>query len=416
MAPSSKSPRRSRTLPPIRCLPAPCLLAVPGLLALGASGCSRTLESTDEGLAFLQVDLLTSNDTSEEDPAPFSSETTELELRVQALDRDAALHPVSASMSLRVRPGSIEGDDDFELVDGEWTGTVGIRNGFGPTRIWASDDLEKDTSRDHTWVAGVSDALWFAYPTIPEIQSTDDHETNQLEGEYTQLRVEDREVVVTAVGTDGFWAADVTDTHGEYNGLFLYTFSRPSYGDSESEGGDEGANVSVEVGDRLSLLSGVNQEYLATTQFSFPTYEAMEGETLEVPDAVEPSNADLCDDDAMEKLESLLVRLEGASIPADFQADSSSEDYTDYVEYGQWPLETGADCTVYADSSAIPDFYPTDYAGQDLDYVQGMLSEVWGKWILVVRSESDLSAAQSQAVHRTSASLPRGRRKARSRN
>ena len=56
-------------------------------------------------------------------------------------------------------------------------------------------------------------------------------------------------------------------------------------------------------GSQLSLLQGANQEYLATSQFSFPAYESFEDTLLPVPDYAVLDSTTACNDDMMEGLE-----------------------------------------------------------------------------------------------------------------
>lgn len=360
-------------------------LLIPAALALLAPGCHVTVSSDPNRVGFIQVQT-TSATGSEAEPMAFTSTGGDFDISVQLLDRDGKTLAQDAGMSVTARPGSIDGEGTIDLVDGKWSGTVTVKNGFGPTHIWVNDDMAGYQGRSPSWVTGVSDTLWFQYPTISEVQATSDHETNNLDREFAQLRLEDRQVVLTAVATDGFWAADITDGNGNYNGIYVYTFNRPDYELTEGE-----SELAVNVGDRLAELTGIDQEYLATTQLSFPTYAPAPGETLTVPDPVEITAALGCDDDEMEKLESLPVRISNALIPADFTDQASTEDYEDYVAYGQWPIDLG-ECTLYAENTTtVPDFFPTEHSGETLEYVQGMLSEVYGKWILKVRDSADIS-------------------------
>lgn len=357
------------------------------LLLLLAAGCHLPTPTVANGLSFLEV---TSEPVGSADaPADFTSDGLPVSVRVQALDRDASPLSLNARFTLSSRPGSVVGEDSIDVVNGTWEGTVTVKNGFGPTRIWVSDDLEKDTSREHTWITGVSDELWFDIPTIAQVQYTTDTETNQLEGEFSVFKTEGRQVAITYVSTDGFWAADLSSTWGEYNGLFVYTFNKPDY--ELTEGTEDSTNVYE--GDHLGSLDGSNQEYLATTQISFPTFTKADTSTLTIPDPIVLTETTACDPAEMEKVESLPVRVEDVQVPADFTSGSTSEDYSDYLAYGQWPIQVG-DCTIYVESTTtIPDFDPTEYAGKTLTSVEGMLSEVWGKIIIRPRSEADLVAS-----------------------
>jgi hypothetical protein len=87
-------------------------------------------------------------------------------------------------------------------------------------------------------------------------------------------------------------------------------------------------------------------------------------------------------------MEASRVRVSAGSIPTDFA--EGSEDYADFETYGQWPLQLGA-CKVYVESgSTAPDFWAPDHVGETLPSVEGMLKQIYDKWILVVVSAEDI--------------------------
>ncbi len=354
--------------------------------ALGLAGCTSTIAVDARRLSFLEVTSSEVFPGTEAAPAPFSADPVDVALRVRALDRDAQPLAVDAVLGVRVRPGTLDGPATVTLVDGAWEGTVTFRYGFGPTRVWFADDREGG-DRVPTWVAAVSDPLWSTLPTLAQIQASEDHETNPLAGEFAEVRTADRRVVVTAVGADGLWLTDLADPPGDYNALYVYTFNKPGYtAAEEGEYGDE-EERDVRVGDRLTVLSGIDQEYLATTQIAHPTYAFGDDAPAPVPDPVVLDAKTACDDRAMERLEASLVRAEGATIPTGEAA------WADWAAYGQWPLALGG-CTLWVESSGtVPDWSPPDHAGETLSHVQGMLSEVWGSWILLPRDPSDIAGA-----------------------
>jgi len=314
---------------------------------------------------------------SQEAPLPFSSDVTEVTIIAETLDHNGDHWDYNGNLTVETRPAKLEGSPWAEIVDGRWEGTVSIRNGYGPTRIWLSDKGEMSPADyEPTWATGVSDPLYFEFPTIGEMNRTDDPETNHLDGEFAELRIEDRSVIVTAVGTNGFWVSDTMDAQGEHNSLFIYSFSAP---------GEE-----IELGKRLTLLTGANQEYLATTQLSFPTFDVADEPAITPPAA---SNIeDHCGDEMLlEGYESAVVTVSGSSVPSGFGTDPNDEDYTDYLDYGQWPITLSNGCTLYVDSSVpCPGFRPTDSLA--LSNVSGLLNQVWDKWIILIRDGDDLPA------------------------
>jgi hypothetical protein len=309
-------------------------------------------------------------------PLPFSAEAQSFAVTVSTLDVHGDPYPLDATLALDVRPGRISGESSINLSKGVWSGDLAIEAGFGPTRIWAKD-ADDSGERAPSWAAGVSEAIWYQKPTIAQMQSSSDHETNQLEGEFAELLLADRQVAVTALDAAGFWASDVLDAPGNYSGLYIYTFQKPP---------DE-----VVVGAQLSLLGGQDSEYLASTQLSYPTVEVAVGVSLTPPEAVELSATACADDNEMEKLEGSKVRAINPTLPASFTVDS--DEYADFVDYGQWPITLGS-CTLYAESgSTVPDWYPPDHAGQTLDHVEGMIKEVYGKWIFTILDADGIGAA-----------------------
>lgn len=338
--------------------------------------CVATGERDRVEPSFLRVQLGEGVATGSADaPLPFSAEATDLAVAITALDIHGEPYPWAGTVTVKARPGRIEPSHLSLDESGSYAGSVSVEAGFGPTRVWALDE-DTDDDRVPGWAAGVTEPVWWALPTISEMQTTDNHESNQLAGEFAELRVVDREVVVTATDAAGFWASDLLDAPGNYSGVYVYTFNKPD---------DE-----VVVGAQLSLLTGQNQEYLGATQLAFPTVEVVEGTTLTPPSAVELSEATCADDDAMEKLEGSFVRALTPSIPASFTADSA--EYADYEEYGQWPLSFGA-CTLYVESGGtVPEYFPPDHAGATLTHVEGMVKEVYGKWIFTVLGPEGIGA------------------------
>ncbi len=369
--------------------PPPILLA--SVAACALSGCSKTV--TTERIEPTIIEVSVDGELGSPDaPLAFSGDTVSRTITVQTLDAAGQPYPFEGDLSVRVRPGKLDQAQWISVTGGQWTGTIDFHAAFGPTRIWASDEGDKDgsTGRLPSFATGVTEELHYAFPTIAELNRIDDHETNQLAGEFAELSIAERQVVVTEIGTNGFWCTDIADEAGSYNSLYVYTFSKP-------EGIWQGA--------RLVELTGNDQEYLATTQLSFPVYSAEEGSMLDVPEAIEIPVEATCDDDLMEAMESSLVTVTGASIPDDF--NEGSADYADYIEYGQWPIElAGGGCRIYVDSTVSTDFAPTDMAGQEVGDITGMLREIWGKWIITARGEGDIGAGSG--IDDVSMELPDG--------
>jgi hypothetical protein len=327
--------------------------------------------------AFIEVTLDGLAPGTREAPLPFTTAAMEVPVSVRTFDVHGDPYAFNGDLKPKVRPGLVESEPWISVTDGAWSGSISIRNGFGPTRIWLTDegDKDEDSGREASWGAGVTEALWFASPTIAEFQATDDPETNQLAGEFATVRASDRQIVVTARSAAGFWVTDIADAPGAYNSVFVYTFSRP--------------DDAYAVGARITLLTGIDQEYLASTQLSFPTLET-DGTMLEVPEGFELTG---CADDEMEGLEGTRVRVSDGEIAATFV--EGSEDFADFQQYGQWPLTFGS-CTLYVESgTTAPDFEPSTRAGQVIPRVEGMVKQIFDKWVLVVVDAEDIEAAAS---------------------
>ncbi len=324
---------------------------------------------------FVYVTVLTEDLGSAESPLAFTTDVVPLRVRVETLDVDGDPYPFTGDLSVKVRPGILEQEKWISLSEGVFEGDIELRNGFGPTRLWFSDEGDKDSStgRQPSFATGVTDPpLYYALPTLAEMNEIEDVESNQLAGEFAEIRALDRDVRVSAVGVNGYWITDMADEPGSYNNLFVYTFSKPS---------DE-----TLVGSRVTLLTGSNQEYLGSTQLSFPTYVIGDDELVTPPEPVLISASNCADLASLEGLESAIVRIEDVTVPAGFSG--TDEDYLDYVDYGQWPI---GDCFYVDNNVTIPDFVPT--AGLEIPYVQGILNQVFDKWILLPRDPDDLSVA-----------------------
>ncbi len=343
------------------------------MLFISLLGCSTPARVRVEP-SFVNVAITSGSVGTQDAPLAFSGSPLTYGLTVTTSDVNGDAYAFNGDLNLSVRPGSFTDDPVITLVDGTWSGNIQFKDGFGPTRVWATDQGDRDTSsgRVPSFAAGVSEAIYFAYPTIAEMQATDDVQTNQLEGEFAELRVADRQVVVIARDAAGFWASDLADAPGSGNYIYVYTFSRP--------------DDSLTLGAQLSELNGINQEYLASTQLSYPTL-GVTGATFDVPPANELTG---CDDAQMELLEGSRVSVTNGQIPSTFTPDSL--DYADFLTYGQWPLTYGS-CTVYVESgSTAQDFFPTEHVGETIGSVSGMLKEIFSMWVIVVIDGADIAS------------------------
>jgi hypothetical protein len=333
--------------------------------------CTEQIDVLRVEPTFIYVSLVTTDVGEVDTPLPFSSDPAAFDVRVEVLDANGDAWDYDGDLHVIVRPGKVSGSPVINVTDGVWEGSVDIYNGFGPTRIWFSDkgDLDSLSERPASFATGVTDPIYFDQPTIGEM-NRGDPATNQLNKEFAEIRADDRDVRVAAVGTNGFWVLDMDDDLGEHNGLFVYTFSRP--------------DLDVVVGRRISLLSGNNQEYLQTTQLSFPTYVVADDAEIDMPGPVNLEGVD-CEHEVLEGYESVIVELSDVSTPATFDPATDP----DFNEYGQWPL-SGGGCEFSVNSNiTVPGYVPE--GGQDYTYVRGMLTEIFGNWVITPRSAEDLS-------------------------
>jgi hypothetical protein len=365
-------------------------------------GCTQTVTSTlSDKMYFMEVSVEDTTDNTE--PLPFFAEPIERTLSVKTLDGNGDDFAFTGDLKVTVRPGRLASDQDpwvsvenGQIVEGDET--IRFQAAFGPTRIWLSDEGDKDqtSEREPTFATGVSEVLNFTFPTIAEFNKTTDtngeayiqNTTNHLVSEFTEVNLANRDVIATVVSPNGFWVTDVDDYNNSEDGgfasLYVYTFSKPT---------------GVEVGSRITKLTGGNQEYLGSTQLSFPEYEVDENLALDlVPEPKTLTTAQACntsnreyDNHRMESFESALVRIESATIAFNGDAD----EIADYLDYGQWPVtisDGSTPCTMYVDSSALSyAFDPIALDGTDIGAVTGVLNQIWSNWIIILTDDESLS-------------------------
>jgi hypothetical protein len=262
----------------------------------------------------------------------------------------------------------------FEMTGGKLDGLeVFVEACHGATTIWVEDAGGID--RTGTYAVGTTPILYFASPTIAQLQRTDDYESSALEGDFVELRVADREVVVTNVRRDGFYCQDLTEPDGAYGGVYVYTHNQP-----------EG----IEAGARLTELRGQADEFFGFTELGFPDYLA-DGELPEpAPFVIGLSR--LSDNDAMEEWEGSLVEVQDVRVcPTDEQ----------YELYDQWPvlLDPEGDCSdetatiLVAETAVFDELDPPSLAGATLSRVIGNQryhAAAEPSWMIVPRYASDV--------------------------
>ncbi len=265
--------------------------------------------------------------------------------------------------------------------------TFQIIHAYGPMRIWVEDcgswwNVAGGTSVNTvfgTFASGISDAVYFAGPTIKQMQMTDDNTTSPLvphsadicailsdpryaygedvsqqgyssepvlgivgtfvddNGELQNsgppnmgefFTINRGRMVVTALDNAGFFVTDISpdfSTEG-FNHLYIFNFNYP-----------EG----LEVGTELASLQGAPIEFTGTTQLQQPSWTVAKVEPSEAAPLPAPINIsasmyasslntygrNLSDKMNLEKLEGALVTMDNLAPATDFAihfADGSS--------------------------------------------------------------------------------------------
>lgn len=364
------------------------LLLTAAIAGLLIAGCVREAEpltgpksirvTFDEGSA--------QNLGSEEEPLPFSHDTTSFVIDIEVVGYDdATMTDLDGEVAILVRPGTVGTPHPatVELTGGVATDVyVEIKKSFGPTRIWIEDTEREGAS----WATGVSPMIRFEDPTLAQSQLPTGDDVSALVDSHVEIRAAGRELVVTHVASDGFYVSDLTDFPEPYGHMFAFSFSRPR---------------DLVAGDKLSSLAGNVDEYLAFTELSFPSW-LVESSGNELPAPITVTADDVCGGTAsMETLESAYVRVE--SVQTRFVDD---EDCTDFLEYGQWPVQLvveGAPCNPVEINVSSTYTVPglrfdeclegTLPAPRTFEFLQGMLRNNYAAepdWILELRGCEDL--------------------------
>ncbi|MDP6944429.1 MAG: hypothetical protein QF464_09795, partial [Myxococcota bacterium] len=213
---------------------------------------------------------------------------------VVAYGRDGEPFPYRGPITVRVTPGVVaDGETRHLMEDGRIDGLeVYLARSFGHTHVWVeadgywprpdaasygqcSDGLDNDANglvdladpgcRDETddieapvsLASGVSPGLWFADPTLRDLQRSDPIviSTSPLVGE--QVQVARGNLVVTNVVNNGFYVVDLEHNQPDalFTSLFVFTYSKPK---------------DLLYGDKLCGFSGAVQEHVGHTQVVFP--------------------------------------------------------------------------------------------------------------------------------------------------
>jgi hypothetical protein len=386
---------------------------------------------------------------------------------------------------LSVRPGRLSlgtadgvAITDVLLTDGRRQDiAVTLTGAFGETRVWAEDlgylprmtlgtvsacsdgvdndgdglfdmadsgcvDGNDDSELSGSGAAGVSPPLYFRNPSLAEVQGY--QALTPFDGE--SVTVDQGNMVVTRVTSDGMYVTDVGDTSGRgYNHMFIFNFSTPTSvpvceadeGESLSCSGVQ--PVALRVCDRLRKVSGIMSEFYKFTEMSFPTWEltlwdpAVDGPCT-VPEPY-PLTADVLRNNgsiSIEGLEGALVRVTGVQLPdpakdfkdcdlnddgaVDFRdygtnacsaeclcreacdADTLCVELTQFNEFAQWPVKVGTAGAVklwVSTNASVASFNPFDASvPRTMPAITGVLRNLSflrpTAWILEPRCIDDL--------------------------
>jgi hypothetical protein len=279
--------------------------------------------------------------TSADNPLAFSIEGHSFEISVTAMGYDH--EPISdfeACLQLHLTSGILEEVSPTGGANGCPAGTLPVSSGtanasvlvsraYDQLRIWASD--EGTANEAGSFASGSTDAIHTRLPTVAQVQASDSTIESPLQHQYVHFLGYDpeipeshrRELVVTTITNDGFYVTDRSDAPGSFNSMFVFSFSRPD---------------DLLVGDRLSKLAGIVNEFLGFTELQFPTWTVeSSGNQIGEPAVLDPSI--VCIGSEMEAWESSVVRVD--TILTDV---TRASDCVDYNEYGQWPALLPGEC------------------------------------------------------------------------
>jgi len=279
--------------------------------------------------------------TTADAPLPFTTEGHSFDLTVTAMLSAQDTFPgFEGCLPVHLTSGILESLDTPAGAASCPTGSVPVSNGVGSAtvlvsraydqlRIWVSD--EGTAAEPGSFASGSTDAIYTRLPTVAQVQESDSTVESPLQHQYVHFLGYDpelpedqrRELIVTTVTNDGFYVTDMSDSPGSFNSMFVFSFSRPD---------------DIQVGDRLSKLAGIVNEFLGFTELQFPIWTVESaGNALPEPSVLDP--AMVCTGTEMEGWESSVIRVD--NILTDV---THASDCLDYNEYGQWPAVLPGDC------------------------------------------------------------------------
>jgi len=369
--------------------------------------------------------------------------------------------PFDGTVRISVEPGvvlSLSGEGatgrNLRVQNGRATATATVTAVYGPSRLWVEDlgyrpvplsegpacsngkdddgdvlidfpadpgcaypdDDDEDTG---TFAAGISQAVSYRLPSIADIQG----HGSTTPFPYEAVEIDTKRtppLVVTRVASDGFYVTDLSEQATGYNHIFAFNFNTPP---------------GMRVCDRVTFLTGTVVEFFGFTEISFPSYVVeypIEGkDTCQIPEPPSLDDATIKDDEAMEKLESGLVRIEGFQVATKFgpkpvvnnipdadhsncdlngdgqvdfesqsegscsdvcAADPTCTEWTSYSARGNYKVFKG-NTQIQIQTGTAGGFDPTGHKGELLDAVTGTLRNFSGgslNWTIETRCADDL--------------------------
>jgi hypothetical protein len=407
-------------------------------------------------------------------PANRGDKDEEWEFTAEARTASGELEPFEGMIRLSVEPGAVvrveapEGADPDDadgrnilMRGGKASGKVFVTAVYGHVRLEVEDvgyvptktgetpacadgsDNDNDELTDYpsdpgcafaddttetsgTFAAGVSKPIEYALPTLRDIQG--DGATTPYPFEGMQVNTTGaHEVVVTRVSSDGFYVTDVSDQETGYNSIFAFNFNTPP---------------GMRVCDRVVYLAGTVNEFFGFTELSFPSFRLFYphvGDPCAVPPPTVLTGAIISNPDAMERLESGLVRIEGFRISSKFgsgvvknnifgagqsncdlngdgQVDFESEaesacsdvcakdpdctEWTGFSARGNYKVASPTGVQIQIQTGTVPAFDPTAHKGEVIHSVTGTLRNFSGgslNWTIETRCPDDLACDLSSA-------------------
>lgn len=213
---------------------------------LAAAGCGTTLP-----------DVCPTSAGSAEQPLPYAqSEYDSFFVDIQAIGTKGARPFVwHGEVGVTLPRGVLHMQQPaIVLTNGEARGVqIRLRRAAGPTLIAIEDRLEGRNDKPPTFVAGGSQKIYFAQPTIMQVQETLDEGSSPLD--LSMVRISSGNLIVSRVGPSGFFLQDVSANPADWSGLYIYTYWPPE---------------EIWPGTQLLTIGGSVTEYLGSTQLQQP--------------------------------------------------------------------------------------------------------------------------------------------------